>query len=151
MTDRLKPGLGQGGPSFLYIPVVDIDALAQVHASQPAWSQMMNVAVVDSGYFYVLQGQNQIRARMLSPTAGIPEDPATGSAAAILADQLLRAGLLKTGENSFTIRQGIEMGRPSDIGTRAVIQSDKLQCVYVNGTAVQVMSGQLRCPEFRKI
>lgn len=54
-----------------------------------------------------------IRARMYAPLAGTWEDPATGSANAPLAALLLSLG----SENSrkFHIRQGVEMGRPSEL------------------------------------
>jgi hypothetical protein len=55
-----------------------------------------------------------IQARMFDPPAGIAEDPATGSATAILSGQLLATGALADG-TSWSLRQGVEMGRPSDL------------------------------------
>jgi len=50
---------------------------------------------VDSAYLYTRGGDGPttaFRARMYAPTAGIPEDPATGSATAILARARAEAG-----------------------------------------------------------
>lgn len=83
---------------------------------------------------------------MFSPTAGIPEDPATGSASAILAAQLLAAGALTEGETRLVMRQGVEMGRPSDIGLTILLRGEDLDQVRVAGSAVPVASGQIRVP-----
>lgn len=72
-----------------------------------------------------------IRARVFAPGIGVPEDPATGSAALVL------AGLL--GEGAWTIEQGIEMGRPSLLRVR----SDGRGRTWVAGTAVEMMRGSL--------
>lgn len=53
-----------------------------------------------------------VRARFFAPHGGVPEDPATGSAAVALAFALRTAGEV-TGR--LTIHQGEEMGHPSTI------------------------------------
>ena len=50
--------------------------------------------------------------------AGVPEDPATGSAAGPLAVHLSRHGRIAFGEE-IEIRQGAEIGRPSLLHARA--------------------------------
>ena len=57
----------------------------------------------------------RIRARAFCPGAGVPEDPATGSAAGPLGIYLALHGALPGGAPRFFIDQGIEMGRPSEI------------------------------------
>jgi len=141
-----RPGLWQGGPRFLYAPVASLKALGRARPIEPHWSAQMQAAGVDSIYLYTPGEGCDFRARMFSPTAGIPEDPATGSASAILAAQLLAAGALGEGETRFTLRQGVEMGRPSEIGLTAVIASGKLVEVRIAGSAVQVGEGRIRVP-----
>ena len=141
-----RPGLWQGGPRFLYAPVASLDALARARPMEPAWSQVIRAAGVDSIYLYTKGGDCDYRARMFSPTAGIPEDPATGSASAILAAQLLASGILTEGETRLTLRQGVEMGRPSEIGLTIVLRAGKLDQVRVAGSAVPVASGQICVP-----
>ena len=51
---------------------------------------------------------------MFSPGAGVPEDPATGSAAGPLALHLARHGLIAFGDE-IEITQGVEIGRPSTL------------------------------------
>lgn len=141
-----RPGLFEGGPRFLYVPLRDLDALAAARASEPQWSNAMKVAAVDSAYIYTLGVECDYRARMFSPTAGIPEDPATGSASAILAAQLHAQGLLGDGATRLTLHQGIEMGRPSEI-TLTVHQKDRvLKAVQVAGSAVFIAQGSIAIP-----
>ncbi|MFB9149923.1 PhzF family phenazine biosynthesis protein [Roseovarius ramblicola] len=143
------PGLWQGGPRFLYVPVRDLETLATARPIEPAWSQVMNIAAVDSAYLYTpLVGGDgaNFRARMFSPTAGIPEDPATGSAAAIMAAQLHAAGVLSEGETRLALHQGVEMGRASAIGLRIVTRDGALAEVHVSGSAVPVSRGRIHRP-----
>ena len=136
----------QGGPTFLYLPVRDLGILKAARPCEPAWSQMMEHASVDSAYLYTrdpAEGSNAFRARMFSPTAGIPEDPATGSASALLAAQLLASGELTEGLNSFSLRQGYEMGRPSDISLEVDVASGRLTAVRIAGSSVRVSEGTI--------
>ncbi|RJE82481.1 PhzF family phenazine biosynthesis protein [Paracoccus onubensis] len=141
-----RPGGWQGGPAFLFVPVADLDALAAARPIEPHWSRAMAQAQVDSAYLYAAEGDGY-RARMFSPTAGIPEDPATGSASAILAAQLLANGALADGENRIGLRQGVEMGRPSRIGLSGLVERGALREIRVGGTAVSIAEGRIRIPE----
>ena len=142
-----RPGLWQGGPRFLYAPVASLDALSRARPIQPVWSELMQAAGVDSIYLYTLGRDCDYCARMFSPTAGIPEDPATGSASAILAAQLLAAGALTEGETGLILRQGVEMGRPSELGLTILLRQRHLAEVRVSGSAVPIASGTIRVPE----
>jgi trans-2,3-dihydro-3-hydroxyanthranilate isomerase len=143
--DGHRPALFAGGPAFLYVPVADRAALQRARPHEPAWSSMMAQGNVDSAYLYCAT-QSGYSARMFSPTAGIPEDPATGSAAAILAAQLLDAGQVPDGITSIVLRQGEDMGRPSDMDVTIEAVSGALRAVHVTGGAVPVMQGQLVPP-----
>ena len=142
-----QPGVWQGGPRFLYAPVASLDALAKARPMEPAWSEVIRAAGVDSIYPYTRGTDCDYRARMYSPTAGIPEDPATGSASAILSAQLLASGALGEGENRFTLHQGVEMGRPSVIGLTAHVTGGKLAEVRIAGSAVPVSEGHILAPK----
>ncbi len=100
----------------------NLDALKEGNTLHPAGMDF-------SIYAYVRDG-NRIDARMFAPLDNIPEDPATGSAAAALAAYLAPAEL--------TIHQGDDMGRPSLIRATSDGQS-----VKISGTAVRTMAGQL--------
>ncbi|WP_309663826.1 PhzF family phenazine biosynthesis protein [Tabrizicola sp.] len=141
-----RPGLWQGGPRFLYVPVADKDALARARPQQPVWSEIMHGGGVDCAYLYTPGTGCDYQARMFSPTAGIPEDPATGSASAILAAQLRAAGALGPDETRLTLFQGVEMGRPSRIGLTIRRANGALQEVRISGGAVPISTGKIRPP-----
>ena len=76
---------------------------------------------------------------MFAPSGGVPEDPATGSATAVLAAQLLASGALEQGANRFRLEQGYEMGRPSNLQMTADVEAGGLVSVRVAGEAVRVI------------
>jgi trans-2,3-dihydro-3-hydroxyanthranilate isomerase len=144
-----RPAVWQGGPAFLYVPVASLDALAQARPIQPHWDAVMQAAGVDSAYLYTASAECDFRARMFSPTAGIPEDPATGSASAILAAQLAASGALTGTEDRFVLHQGVEMGRPSRIHLTVQQEGERLARVLIRGSAVPVSSGRIVVPPDR--
>lgn len=135
-----------GGPRFFYIPVNSMAALARAKVHEPHWTEMLTpLGHMHAGYIYTRGGHHkntQFRARMFDPSGGIPEDPATGSATALLAAQLLSAEKLKDGTHRWQLEQGYEMGRPSDLRLEADVKEGKLAAVRVGGSAVRVMSGE---------
>jgi trans-2,3-dihydro-3-hydroxyanthranilate isomerase len=141
-----RPAVWQGGPAFLYVPVTSVEALGRARPIQPHWDAVMRAAGVDSAYLYTPGADCAFRARMFSPTAGIPEDPATGSASAILAAQLQAAGALRGTEDRFHLRQGVEMGRPSDIHLTVQRNGARLERVLIRGSAVAVSNGRISVP-----
>jgi trans-2,3-dihydro-3-hydroxyanthranilate isomerase len=76
-------------------------------------------------------------------STGVPEDPATGSAAGPLAIHLVRHGDIAFGEQ-IEIRQGAEIGRPSLLYATATGEGDRVDSVEVGGTAVIVAQGHYR-------
>jgi trans-2,3-dihydro-3-hydroxyanthranilate isomerase len=76
---------------------------------------------------------------------GIPEDPATGSAAGPLAVHLARHGKIAFGDE-IEISQGTEIGRPSTLHARADGSADAIEQVEVGGSAVTVARGEFRLP-----
>jgi trans-2,3-dihydro-3-hydroxyanthranilate isomerase len=146
----LAPGLignFEGGPSFLYVELTGLDALARARICEPAFTEA-GAAAGDTGaiYLYVRTGPDTIRARMFDPHAGIPEDPATGSAAALLAGQLLATGAIGEGTQVQHIRQGVEMGRPSDLRLTVEVRGGAVAAIRVAGRAVKIAEGRIRVP-----
>ena len=138
----------EGGPRFFYVPVKTRGALEKSKVLEPYWSSILAPMTgnVDAAYIYTRGGDDpktSFRSRMYAPTGGIPEDPATGSATALLAAQLLKAENLNDGTHVWHLEQGYEMGRPSDLRLEADVKSAKLTAVRVGGSAVRVMSGEI--------
>ena len=86
------------------------------------------------------------KTRMFAPSLGVPEDPATGSAAGPLAMHLGRHGVVPFGER-IEIRQGVEILRPSLLHARAHGTAEKVERVEVGGSAVIVARGEYQVGE----
>jgi trans-2,3-dihydro-3-hydroxyanthranilate isomerase len=85
------------------------------------------------------------KTRMFAPGDGVPEDPATGSAAGPLAVHLARHGRIGFGEE-IEILQGAEIGRPSTLYARVEGTMEQVEKVEVGGSAVIVARGEFRLP-----
>lgn len=137
----------EGGPRFFYVPVKSRAVLEKSKILEPYWSKLIApLKGVDAAYLYTRGGDGphaSFRARMYAPTGGIPEDPATGSATALLAAQLLTAEKLADGTHRWQLEQGYEMGRPSDLTLEVDVKGSRLTAVRVGGSAVRMMSGEL--------
>ena len=81
------------------------------------------------------------KTRMFGPGLGVPEDPATGSAAGPLALHLARHGRIAFGDE-IEISQGAEIGRPSTLYARVDGTADAVERIEVGGCAVIVARGE---------
>jgi trans-2,3-dihydro-3-hydroxyanthranilate isomerase len=79
---------------------------------------------------------------MFAPGLGVPEDPATGSAAGPLAVHLARHGRIAFGER-IEIHQGLEIGRPSVLQASADGSADSVERVQVAGAAVLIARARM--------
>ncbi len=132
------------GPRHVYVELPDEDALAALVPDMAALARLGEVGV---GCFALLeQGRGAAGARVLSrnfaPGLGVPEDPATGSAAGPLAVHLARHGRVAFGER-VEIRQGLQIGRPSLLIACAHGSREGLERVEVGGWATVVGIGEL--------
>lgn len=141
-----QPAVWQGGPRFLYVPLRSVDALARARVIQPYWDQLAAATGTDLVYLYTAADDCAFRARLFAAHSGIAEDPATGSASAILAAQLQAAGALNGAESRFHLRQGVEMGRASDIHLTVLRDGDRISQVRIKGAAVPVSTGRIVVP-----
>lgn len=88
-----------------------------------------------------------VQCRMFAPGLGVPEDPATGSAAGALGCYLVKHGIVSpnNGTAQVTVDQGIEMGRPSRIHVKVSVDArGEITEVRVGGAAVTIITGEVR-------
>jgi trans-2,3-dihydro-3-hydroxyanthranilate isomerase len=85
------------------------------------------------------------KARVFFADLGVTEDPATGSAAGPLAVHLARHGRIAFDEE-IEISQGAELGRPSTLYARAVGSPERIDRVFVGGSARLVARGEFTLP-----
>ncbi len=125
------------GPSHAYI---ELDSEAAVAALEPDMRALARLGVQANCF----AGSNgHFKTRMFAPGLGVPEDPATGSAAGPLALHLSRHRRIAFGEE-IEISQGIEIGRPSLLYAVAHGSGELIERVEVGGSAVIVGHGRLR-------
>jgi trans-2,3-dihydro-3-hydroxyanthranilate isomerase len=152
--DALHPSLppqGVGtGNTFLMVPLASVDAVSSALADTRMLNHIEKELGVLGLFFFAFDestGRPRVRARMFAPGAGVPEDPATGSAAGPLAVYLALHGAvpggIAEGRGRFTIDQRIEMGRPSELDVTVLLDGGRPSGVRVEGGAVLIMRGEI--------
>jgi trans-2,3-dihydro-3-hydroxyanthranilate isomerase len=134
------------GMPFLFVPLRDRSALARIRFNLAAWETTLANFWAPHVYAMVLDLENpgvQVRSRMFAPALGISEDPATGSAATALGGYLGQRESLITGTKRWTVEQGVEMGRPSQLDVEIDKDDGRITSVRVGGGTVIVSSGEI--------
>ena len=137
VTARHGPTLCTLGLPFTLTELATRDALAACAPDIAAFraGAAKYPGALDFAQFAYWRGPDALHARMFAPLDNIPEDPATGSAAATLAALLAD---LDGADQTLTLHQGEDMGRPSRIGLQT-----RAGRVTVSGAACPVMEGRL--------
>lgn len=142
----LSPQAVSCGYPFLLVPLKSVDAVRRARVRVDLWEQTLKrswapeilVAARDTD-----NGEQAWHARMFAPGINVPEDPATGSAIASFGGWLAMKESKADGEFHWTVRQGIEMGRPSLLEVRATKTGGAVTAVKVAGRAVLIGEGRL--------
>jgi trans-2,3-dihydro-3-hydroxyanthranilate isomerase len=132
------------GLEFAFLHVQD-DALPRCSPD------ITRLAALGNGGVSVFSAEaERMHVRVFAGGVGITEDPATGSAALGLGVFLVTSGLLPaTGEPSYVVEQGIEMGRPSRLECTIVADGGRVTSAQVRGTVVPVATGRIAVPPAR--
>lgn len=124
--------------------VVELARSADLRAARPvvaAHARVLPPLGVDAIYAYLREtAPMTLAARMFAPLDGIVEDPATGSATAATLALLAEHADSASCDTSWTVAQGVEMGRPSVLRGRTERRADGV-CVHVGGHVVPVRRG----------
>jgi trans-2,3-dihydro-3-hydroxyanthranilate isomerase len=123
---------------------VTLGSEEEVAALAPDLSRLAELSDV-LGFNTIAGSGSKWKTRMFAPAGGVPEDPATGSAAGPLALHLARHGRIAFGDE-IEISQGAEINRPSTLYARVDGSADKVERVEVSGSAVTVSRGEFRLP-----
>lgn len=141
------------GMASLNVPVRDRATLARARIQPELWERHLKSTWAPNPYLFTFeteQADSQIRARKFALSAGIFEDPATGSAATTLAGYLAihepAVRDAQAGSFDWRIEQGYEMGRPSILEARAIKSGGAIQSLGVGGNSVIVCEGFIRVP-----
>jgi trans-2,3-dihydro-3-hydroxyanthranilate isomerase len=138
------PQAASCGVPFLYIPLRNRDALRRARVRPDRWEAL--VADTWAPHLYVFAREPALRVRMFGPAFGIPEDPATGAAAAAFGGYLGTRAPERDGTLRWTIEQGVEMGRPSLLHLEVDKKDGAITAVRVGGGAVLMSEGWMEVP-----
>lgn len=141
-----QPSRWSAGVALTFVPVRSLQAIARCRADMAHFERVFGVDGPGKVYLYTepaAQAGNHMHARMFAPGMGIPEDPATGSAAAALAGLLAAGGRFGNGSHNIRIEQGHELGRPSLIELSLTIKNEQLVSASIGGDAVVMTQGTI--------
>jgi trans-2,3-dihydro-3-hydroxyanthranilate isomerase len=130
------------GPVHVLVAVGDEDVVRELRPDLGTVAALVGDRLVS---VCAVSGRGAVKTRMFCPGGGIPEDPATGSAAGPLGVHLLRHGLVDPGVQ-LTLSQGAELQRPSTLLVRVEGLPDAVASVSVGGSAVLVGEGRFSLP-----
>lgn len=144
-----QPGIYSAGNPFRCVPLRSREAVTRARPNGEAFARAFNE--LDDGFANAfvycaepLDPAHAFHARMFAPAVGVPEDPATGSAAAAFAAAFMEFEKPADGQHSFVIEQGDAMGRPSRITVSLSVVGGRLKKAQIGGEAVIVSEGRMR-------
>jgi trans-2,3-dihydro-3-hydroxyanthranilate isomerase len=149
LAPELPPQVVSTGTAFAIVVLRSEEALARLKVLQEEATRWLRER--GARWFYVLSTDSspklrptqwQARARMQFNGG---EDPATGSAAGCAISYLVARGAVPSGEQ-IHVRQGVEIGRPSDLFLSARLDGSRVTDVRVGGSTVPVAKGRLFLP-----
>jgi len=151
VTNTHSPVIASVGLAAAMVEVRDAAVLAKLAVSKEGWASYTDA--VPAVHVYARAAPpvsgtgnkrgTDLQCRMFAPALGIAEDPATGSAVCALAGLLAHHDPAADGELTYNVRQGVEMGRPSELVARASKRHGEVGSLSVGGACVVVMEGTL--------
>lgn len=145
--DGFKVARWSAGAPYTMVPVRGLDAIGRCRVETGAWKEAFSKDAHAAAYMFcreTTESGRHFHTRMFAPRQGVPEDPATGSAAAAFAGYLAAHGGYRDGEHLVQIEQGYEMGRPSQIDLTLKISGGKLTGASIGGSAITMLEGTIQ-------
>ncbi|WP_416981785.1 PhzF family phenazine biosynthesis isomerase [Streptomyces sp. T028] len=114
LDPALPPHVAFGGNDHLVLAAATRERLADLDYDFDGLAEVMRRHDWTTVHLVWRESPERFHARDPFPVGGVVEDPATGAAAAAFGGYLRTVGLV-TGPARIAIRQGEDMGRPSDL------------------------------------
>jgi trans-2,3-dihydro-3-hydroxyanthranilate isomerase len=149
LTTRHLPQYASVGLPFLCVEISDLESLGRAVPNttlfRAAQDELADPTLEFNVFAYTVTSADplSVRARMFAPLDGVPEDPATGSAAGALGAFLTHLRPETDLDLTFPLLQGIEMGRPSQIDLAVRKRRGHVERIGISGRCVDVMIGTL--------
>jgi PhzF family phenazine biosynthesis protein len=138
--------IARKGSSRLLVPVADHRQLENLAPNFDTLAALGNELGIEGFFvFAVNRDSDEIwtESRMFCPALGLPEDPVSGNAHAMLGAYLWDLGQFGKKSTTFIGRQGYQVKRPGQVRVRLEIDKGTLIATHVAGTAVIVSEGTL--------
>lgn len=146
LKDPWEPESLSCGVPYTFVPLRDLASVARARLRLDLWETTLQGRWGAELFVFALGGDregSQVHARMFAPGLNVPEDPATGSAAAALAGYLAARDPRRDGLLTWRVEQGFEMGRPSIMEVEADLRGGELSAVRVGGASVLMSEGYM--------
>ena len=146
LSGEFSPEAASCGTWFLMVPLRNRAALTKARVRLDVFEQVLKGFITDMVYLFCTEPElagSQYRARMYAPTIGVPEDPATGSAAAGFGGYIAKRDKRLDGTLKWRVEQGFEMGRPSILDIEVDKKAGAVTSIRVGGNSVLVTRGEL--------
>lgn len=146
LHELLPARIARKGSSRLLVPIAHPGALDEL---APNFDTLLAIGreIGAEGFFvfaHTLEPHGlSTDSRMFCPALGIPEDPVSGNAHAMLATYLLEHELIDRSKPEFVGRQGRQMQRPGEVAVKLELDDGTLAAVRIGGSAVIVSEGRL--------
>jgi len=140
------PAVSCGLP-FLIVPLRERAAVARARVRTEHWESGLKSYWAPQIMVFSRDGElpgSDLHARVFVPGLSVPEDPATGSAAAALGGYLGARDARAEGTLHYVLEQGFEMGRPSRLEIEVEKHAGAITAIRVGGACVMVMEGSLQ-------
>ena len=131
------------GFPVLIVPINSLRAIQRIILNLPLLKELLEEVQVEMIYPFTRETvnfDNSVHARGFAPFIGIPEDPATGSAAGALGYYLNDKNLE---EKEFLIEQGFEIKRSGNISVKITNTEGNKNIIRVGGKIKPVFKGSL--------
>lgn len=133
------------GLPFIIVPLKSLAALQQANVDRAALFKLVETTEAKAMLVFCPEKRNldnQVSVRVfIEALAGIPEDPATGSANGCLAAYLVQYAYFDQSSIDIRVEQGYEIGRPSLLMLRAQKENEAFE-ISVGGNVILVAKGE---------
>ena len=138
--------IARKGSTRLIVPIADAGQLDTLAPNLETLLSLGNELGADGFFVFALNRNSEqwsTESRMFCPALGIPEDPVSGNAHAMLAAYLWDLAQFGKNSTSFIGHQGRQMQRPGQVQVRLEVDAGMLLAAHIGGNAVIVSEGTL--------
>ena len=136
------------GLPTLLVPITTMRAMERMQPDMNRLEEMCRAGDYDTIQVFTretIDVTSDAHARYFAPRLGVPEDPVSGTGAAVMASYMVKYGMMDSTNpvTSIVIEQGHFVDRPGKVYVEVRAVEDEIEQVKVSGTAVTVLRGSI--------